>query len=195
MTYTCRRCNNELGSRIEAALLDWYDDAIRAVWVGGEGIPGMRRTSRLLRRVAEDGACYLIFEGAMDPGAAHVLAHNAEFEMRLHPPSGDVVRLAALKSAYLGACLLLRHIPDTPRAMAIRDELVEARDAPRKGHLPIGPVAKSTKAFKTGMRPLGTSVALVEWQQAFGGSGTHIVLAGTVTTAWPLEEHLVADII
>jgi len=67
MTLTCQRCNNGLGSRLEAHLLDWYDNAIRASY-SKEGIPGRRRGPRLLHRELPTGEFVLFPDvGKTDP--------------------------------------------------------------------------------------------------------------------------------
>lgn len=58
--------------------------------------------------------------------------------MSFQRPDPHRYRLAALKSAYLGACLLLGEIPESPDADEIRTEILAARD--------LGPGSDPTSA-------------------------------------------------
>jgi hypothetical protein len=58
MTTTCTRCNNELGSRLEAPLLDWWEDAVGSVSLSHDEVPGARRAARVLLRQKDTGEPY-----------------------------------------------------------------------------------------------------------------------------------------
>ena len=56
MTCTCQPCNKGLGSRVEADLADWHDGALTMPRFSADGVPGRRRSSRLLCRSTPEGS-------------------------------------------------------------------------------------------------------------------------------------------
>jgi hypothetical protein len=116
-------------------LKHWFDDAIFDVRFSGGDVPGVRKPPRLLLRSTDDGRVGMIFdEGRTDPTFGAMLASGtAEIQYRI--PNPRVWRVAALKHAYLGACLSLGEIPNTEHAAYVRGVLIAARDGD-KGGLP-----------------------------------------------------------
>ena len=53
-TVTCASCNNRLGSFVEPELRDWFDDALKQVWLCGAAVQGRRRISCVLVRAVGD---------------------------------------------------------------------------------------------------------------------------------------------
>jgi hypothetical protein len=141
MTRTCTRCNNDLG-RVEAELTDWRDNAFRHTTATADGIVGARKLPRLLHRRTADGKFALIIDGPMHPDAEPMLK-GPEFALQFVPPNPRLYKLAALKHAYLAACLDLRAIPQTLCADVIRRDLLAARDAPSRREIPPSEYALS----------------------------------------------------
>ncbi len=146
MTTTCARCNNELGSRLEASLIDWWQDAVGLVSLSHDDVRGARRAARVLLRQKETGEPVLLLR-PVDPAIRNRFGAGTQFSMSFTEPDRARYRLAALKSAYLTACLPLCSIPETPQAVPIRAELLAARDAPRKHR--VRPV-RSAKVCRSG---------------------------------------------
>ncbi|MBO3752157.1 hypothetical protein J5X84_39365 [Streptosporangiaceae bacterium NEAU-GS5] len=188
MTRTCDPCNKDLGSRLEAALVDWYDMAFVRVTFEGEGVRGRRRSARLLYRETPDGKFGLIPDtGKSDPAIEDIL-HGDEFAMTHTPLDKTIVQLAALKSAYLAACLHLGRVPETPSAKQIRADLLAARDAPKGSH-PTSTAAAQVKLWRTYADPNGPVLALLENSDATEFADRHLIsLAGTVIVSWPFPE-------
>jgi hypothetical protein len=76
MTMTCPRCNSGLGSRIEAELHDWFDQALIDVSFNHEAVQGRRRGPRLLYREGSNGFC-LIAEADVVPEIRQILNADA----------------------------------------------------------------------------------------------------------------------
>lgn len=186
MTRTCTRCNNDLG-RVEAELTDWRDDAFRHTTTTSDAIVGARKLPRLLRRQTADGKFALIIDGPMHPDAEPMLK-GPEFALQFTPPNPRLYKLAALKHAYLAACLDLRAIPQTLRADLIRGDLVAARDAPSRREIPASEYALSMPLMRTHEQPRGPLVALGYVQRPDGLAEWWLSLAGTLAVPWPLPD-------
>lgn len=190
MTTTCKRCNNGFGSRVEKSLADLYFRSVD-VRVSSHLLPGNRKMPQFLLRETEDGVpVFLQGRGKADAelGAIfhEVMQSGAEFKFSL--PDPRAVRIAALKSAYLGACLAIREVPMEGAAAEIRAELLAARDAPRRAQLPLGPRGAELMFALTGMDPIDQPVTIVDWVAPKGGTITHMLLGGAISVGWPLEE-------
>jgi hypothetical protein len=186
MTRTCTRCNNDLG-RVEAELTDWRDNAFRHTTATADGIVGARKLPRLLHRQTADGKFALIIDGPMHPDAEPMLK-GPEFALQFVPPNPRLYKLAALKHAYLAACLDLRAIPQTLCADVIRRELLAARDAPSRREIPPSEYALSMPLMRTHEQPRGPSVALGYVERPDGLAEWWIALAGTIAVPWPLPD-------
>ncbi len=183
-TLTCLRCNNEFGSRLENDLQDWFDDATR-VRFSSASTHGERRAPRMLIRRNQDGApVFLLDVGKVDP-EIDAMFESGEFTITHTFPSEQRVRLALLKSAYLAACCLMRAIPATPRAIAIRELLMKARDAPRRDPLPQSPILDELR-FHRSFGEGSPEIAIVAWPED-DEITIGVSLARTVLVSWPLE--------
>ena len=186
MTRTCTRCNNDLG-RVEAELTDWRDNAFPHTTATSDAIVGTRKLPRLLHRQTTDGKFALIIDGPMHPDAEPMLKES-EFALLFLPPNPRFYKLAALKHAYLAACLDLRDIPRTPSADVIRRDLLAARDAPSRRETPASEYALSMPLMRTLEQPRGPSLALGYVQRPDGLAEWWISLAGTIAVPWPLPD-------
>jgi len=185
MTTTCYRCNNDLGSRVEAPLLDWFEDAAH-VSFRGESAPGFRRAPRLLVRETDAGIPGLVFgAGRGDPEVADIL-RSGLFEMLEKPLDKVAVRLAALKSAYLAACLLFEGIPVSAKAEEARALLVAARDSTVRSELPRGRMLDELKIGRS-FAPANGRIELVVPTGSDDLVDLTVSLMGTLSVSWPLE--------
>jgi hypothetical protein len=186
MTRTCSRCNNDLG-RIEAELIDWRDNAYRHTTATSDAIVGARKLPRLLHRQTPDGKFVLIVDGPIHPDAEPMLK-GLDFALQFVPPNPRLYKLAALKHAFLAACLELRAIPQTPCADLIRGELLAARDAPSRKEIPGSDYALSMPLMRTHEHPCEPSVMLGHVRRPDGLAEWWISLAGTIAVPWPLPD-------
>jgi len=185
MTTTCKRCNNQFGAVAEADLVDWYEDALQRVAFSHDEVQGARKTSRLLLRSTPDGKFVLLPEGAVDPQIADKFQGGANFNLHYSPPDIRRVRIAALKSAYLAACLVTGEILTTPEADQVRAELLAARDQRRRDTPLLGPAAQAIRLARTHGPALPGQIALVHAQPS-DDSDPHfaVSLAGTLLVSW-----------
>lgn len=193
MTFTCATCNNRFGSRVERDLQDYYDRALVNVRVQVSSLPGERRAPRLLLRSLTDGTPVLLFDaGRFDSDLAEAMSRigTSEFKLTHGLPDPAAIKIAALKHAYLGSCLAMRQVVDTPRSRAVRAELIAARDTPRDQPLVLGPIAQNLAVRITGMDPMDQSILIVDWLGPNDAVLTDVLLAGTVAVSWPLEPEL-----
>jgi hypothetical protein len=192
MTLTCQRCNNMLGTRVEAELQHWFDDAMVNVrFHNQDEVPGMRRVPPLYFRKATDGDEFAIFvDGPLTPEVQQMFA-SGTFNMNYRLPDERRYKLALLKHAYLAACLLLRRVPDTPDARAIRADLIAGRDTPKRSRPPRSKAADRLTVYRSGAGKQGPPLALVAQQhpEADDTNPTVLIsLAGVLFVTWPLED-------
>jgi len=192
MTSTCHRCNSQLGSVLESALVDWWEDAFGSVSFSHDDVAGRRRASRILIRQKDTGEPALVLHRGIDPAINSMLASGGRVEMRCSPPDEHRCRLAALKGAYLAACLLLRSIPETPEAKAVRAELTAVRDLPRKRCPKISELCAGLKIRKSQGPAVPGEIALVQVRPSDGRAPEIAVcLARTLLVTWPVGGYLV----
>lgn len=191
MTNTCKPCNNGLGSRVEDELKHWFDGAIYDVKFSGGDVPGVRRAPRMLLRTSPDGEVAMIEDkGKRDPKIGAMLASGTS-QIHYRIPNPRVWRVAALKHAYLAACLALGEIPNTDHAAALRGVLVMTRDSKRGQLPPENTLAKTIRIAQSNQPAQGPTVLLV----ALVDSENEIVdyglsFAGTLFVSWPLDAEL-----
>ena len=191
MTYTCKPCNNGLGSRVEDELKHWFDGAIFDVKFSGGDVPGVRRAPRVLLRTSPDGEVAMIEDkGKRDPEIGAMLASGtARIHYRI--PNPRVWRVAALKHAYLAACLALGEIPNTDHAAVLRGVLVMTRDSKRGELPPENNLAKTIRIAQSNQPAQGPTVllvALVDAEDEIVDYG--LSFAGTLFVSWPLDAEL-----
>ncbi|MFD4613393.1 HNH endonuclease [Streptomyces sp. NPDC058440] len=194
MTSTCQRCNNRFGSVLERALVDWWEDAVGSVSFSHENVRGARKTSRVLMRQKDSGEFVLFLDGGpVDPEIMQSMLAQPSFAMTYSPPDIRRYRLAALKSAYLGACLLTKSIPETPEAIAIRAELMEVRDLPRRTRPKASALCDRLSITKSqGPAVLG-EIALVKTNPPDGAAPEFAIsLSRTLMVSWPIGGYLVS---
>lgn len=192
MTLTCAPCNNGFGSHLEAVLLDWGEDAYSLVRLEHDNVQGPRRVARVLLRQTPAGRP-VVLAHRPDPAFSDALAPATNFTMHIRPPERVRWRLGAIKSAFLGACLLLHEIPQSPEADAIRADLLAARDAPRSATLAESDHCASLTVHRTQGPAVPGEIALVQIQPEERGTPQICVsLARTLIVSWPLGGHFVA---
>jgi hypothetical protein len=98
------------------------------------------------------------------------------------------VKVAALKHAYLAACVALRQIPEGTRADEIRQLLVATRDIDRDAKLPSSQIIEDTVISLAHTPPRGPSLALMA-RERDGAPELWISLAGVVGVQWPLPDY------
>lgn len=185
MTYTCLPCNNKFGSLVEVDLVNWYEDAFTKVRLGHEDVRGARSSRRALLRETSDGVPFLYFEDGIDSDIHEHIRPGAAIEVSYDEHDMARVKLAVLKSAYLGACVLMKQILVGPEADQVRRELMAVRDLRRKDRLPPpGPAARSI-VFARSDEPTDDKVLLV---LVAPGNGLEpyfaVSLRGAVVTSW-----------
>jgi hypothetical protein len=123
MTTTCAECNNDLGSKVEPELQAWFDQMLVDVAFLHDDVPGRRKVRPIYYRKGPDGFA-LIADGEMGTDVQRMFEMGT-FSMEFREPDPVRYRLAALKHAYLAACLYLGYVPDFPEAR--RDQARTAR--------------------------------------------------------------------
>jgi hypothetical protein len=189
MTRTCCNCNNKLGARVEDELAAWYDGAYGHVRFANEssGVLGRRKVWPLLLRQTTNGEPMLIL-GKVSPEVRQMMRPGSNVEADMTPPEPHRYRLAALKQAYLAACLLLGCIPDTPSAEQIRTDLLAARDAPSNAAVPTSAIARNLPLARAYTRHAAPPLALCRYSSASENGALGLLLAGAVLVGWPLAD-------
>jgi hypothetical protein len=188
-TSTCQRCNNLLGTRVEADLTDWCFNTWRNVRVDNPEVLGKRRIPALHYRQDETGKFALVATGPVEPAVSDMLAAGL-IRLEVRPPQPRRYRLAALKHSYLAACLQLGEIPNTAEAHRIRSDLVAARDATAFELLPDSAAAAALGLGRSFKPPNGPPLALLAMPASEPGGRPEpwISLAGTMAVQWPFTE-------
>lgn len=186
MTSTCQPCNSGLGSRLEASLLDWYQDALTNVRITCESIPGAMRESRVYLRESETGARVFLFPRNIHSRTRDMLETGA-FNLSGDPPPRHVVKLALLKNAFLTACLWRRtvHFEGT-QAGDIRAHLIAARDSQHR-NVPSSAIAERLDVLRATVDqsiPLGLAVLDIPDEEL----AVRIVLGRSVYVSWPFDD-------
>ena len=182
-----RDSNNRLGSRTEAALQDWYDDAIQAHFTS-DASPEPFGHDRILMLKTESGEVVMLMDNS-SPGGPSPLDRLRDPNVQIHykVPRPAEFKTGLLKSAYLAACLHFGGVVHTPSLMSARDELLRARDAKSRRAVRLGPIAEALKAHRTGVAASGQSLALLRSDHE--GESTYLIsLAGTILIEWPFPD-------
>jgi hypothetical protein len=197
LTRTCLECNGGLGRALEGSLTSWVSESWRNVKVTAEGVRGARSMPRIDLRWTGDGEFALLVTGKIDPEIDAAMRRGAiELSMTIPLPDMTRVRLAALKHAYLAACLALGKIPAGPTADLMRGVLTFVRDFDGREKLPANVVkyAEQVELARTYLPPSTTPVVVMV-RDPVPDSGlveAWICLAGVLMVRWPLPEYALA---
>ena len=119
MTKTCERCNNDLRSKVELDLENWFDHALTTVGMDHDGeVPGKRHLPTIYNRKARDSDKFLLFPAGGFTDGVEPDGHLRGVPAPLPRARPRRWGLAVLKHAYPAACLYLRSVPDTAEARA-----------------------------------------------------------------------------
>jgi hypothetical protein len=128
-------------------------------------------------------------KGKVDPAIREML-RPGEFHVECAFWSARLYRIAALKHAYLAACLHLGFVPGTPSAHRIRSDLLRAREALSRADVPSSDPAARLEMHRSYAAPQGPPLGLVqnvnEEGEAYGD--VMISLAGVVLVSWPFDD-------
>lgn len=81
----------------------------------------------------------------------------------------------------------LRRVAHTATVMAVRGELLAARDAKSRRQVKLGPIAEGLRVHRTGQPAGGPPLALLK--SDYEGKTTYLVsLSGTVLVEWPFTD-------
>jgi len=154
MTWTCNRCNNHFGSRVEVDLLDWYEGPL-TTWFASETVRGKRKTGRLLVRWTENGEYVLLPAGKSDEIYAEILAAG-NVEMEYDTPEHERWSIALLKCVYLALCIKFGVI-EGEWADQVRADLLAARDARSRADVPASEIGRRLHVLRGfGPKPLSS---------------------------------------
>ena len=186
ITMTCENCNNEFGSKYEPHLRNWYENAIGKVRLSGKTVPGRRSVGEYLLRENASGGFVLFQHGKHDPAVSQILGEQ-EFEMSYEIVDATRSHIAAVKTAYLAGCVALHAIPRTPRADALRAELLVARDVPRDQKAELGDVARSIKVARSAHEPSPGEIILMAASDELTESAMVISFNRVFAVDWPFD--------
>jgi hypothetical protein len=187
MTWTCNRCNNDFGSRVEVDLLDWYEGAL-TTWFASETVRGKRKTGRLLVRWTENGEYVLLPAGKSDEIYAEILAAG-NVEMEYHSPEHKRWSIALLKCVYLALCIKFGVI-EGEWADQVRADLLAARDAPSRADVPASEIARRLHVLRGfGPEPMTPHPVVTSITHGPDGPLEGVLLAGRLFVSWsPVED-------
>jgi len=186
MTMTCEPCNNLLGSRVERELEDWFDHVLVGLRFAHDDVPGPRTAPRVFFREGRDGSVILLD----DPGPVIMeMIRSGTFWLNFRRPDPGRFKIAALKHAYLAACLYLGYVPDSPDADEIRADLIAALNTPRRLPPPRSQHAERLALYRSEQPPLGPPLAIVATRPEDPDEQPQylISLAGTLYVSWPFS--------
>lgn len=183
MTRTCDPCNHGLGSRVEADLVDWFDEALTIPSFSGGGVPGKRQSSRLLVRWTPAGELVLLPDRQSDPAIAEILA-SGEADLEASRPDRNRYSIALLKSLYLAVCIK-SGVPEGEHADRVRATLIAARDARSKDDVPTSPIALELTVLRHYGPPLSNDPVVIAAVQTQDGLLVGILFAGRVFVSAP----------
>ncbi|WP_166792702.1 HNH endonuclease [Cryobacterium algoricola] len=186
MTRTCEPCNSKFGSLYEPHLQTWYNGSTGHIRISSGDVLGRRHGGEYLVRETVDGKPVLFSTGYVDPSFQQMLL-KGKFEIT-YPLFDDVAfRLAAIKTAYLAACLFLKMVPRTDNADALRAELVAARDHPGDGVFALSPFLESIRVRRTAANPVPGEIAFVQMLHADDSITYAISFNRVFSVDWPLD--------
>lgn len=188
-TFTCKRCNNGLGSNIEVDLQHWFDHTSVGTTIEHDGpVPGYRHLPPLRYTVASDGRFGILMDGNLTDDAIRII-ESGGWSLRYRLPDERRYLLALLKHAYLAACLFLRCVPDTASVRSVRRDLLRARDGVRKDPLAISETARSLRVYRGARSNAGAPLALVAHVPRDGSDPeVYLSIAGAFAVSWPFDD-------
>jgi hypothetical protein len=182
MTWTCKPCNNDFGSRVEADLLDWYEGAL-TTWFASETVLGKRRTGRMLVRWTENGEYVLLPVGKSDEIYADILAAG-NVKMEFDTPAHKRWSIALLKCVYLALCIKFGVIQG-PWADQVRADLLAARDARRRVDVPPSEIAQRLHVLRAfGPESITSCPVVTGIIHGPDGPLEGVLLAGRLFVSW-----------
>jgi hypothetical protein len=133
---------------VEAELAAWYYDEICDVSFANNrsGLKGFRGIGDAYLLQASDGSPVIQVIGRKGSRLADVkalLGTEGTAAMKGRRPDPDKWHLAALKQAYLAACVSLQQIPSTEEADAIRAALIAVRNSSNRHSVPKSQLANN----------------------------------------------------
>ncbi|MFG1861922.1 HNH endonuclease [Microbispora bryophytorum] len=184
MTLTCARCNNSLGSYVEADLADWYENVFSVTRFSAPGIQGYRNTGPMPLRWTPEGEFVLLLSGRKIDPAVDDMLRGGEVELHVTPPNENRYRLGLLKQSYLAACLQFGFL-ESEAGDLVRRELLAARDAVSRRDVPISPLAWGLTVYRHHETRRLTSAPLVRaLAHSEEESIEGVLLAGRVFVSW-----------
>jgi HNH endonuclease len=193
MTQTCGACNHGLGSKVEADLVDWHDDAVTLPAFSGDAVSGPRRASRIVCRATPDGEFVLLMDGGTDPAVRELLL-SGKVDLTAYQPDLNRVRLGLLKQSFLAACLM-QGVVEGPEADAVRGDLIAARDAPSRRQVPRSDLALGLTVLRSDDGPrLNRPVVYCIAEMEDGAEVHGVTLAGTTFVSWSWEPGIEAAV-
>jgi len=188
MTVTCVRCNNVLGSRLEGHLLDWFDRAI-TLRVSADHIQGKRRAGRYLHREAEDGRFILLDESGRRDPALGTMAQSGKITIHYQQPTMRLIRLAAMKHAYLAACLWIGGIPGSDDADQIRRALADVRDQGNGKKVVVPDCVPADRLLVARTESSVLPPGRLALMRSTGTRWSYLIsLAGSLVVSWPFSD-------
>ena len=187
MTWTCKRCNNNFGSKVEVDLLDWHEGAV-TTWFASETVRGKRKTGRLLVRRTDNDEFVLLPAGKSDEIYAEILAAG-DVEMQYDTPEHKRWSIALLKCVYLALCIKFDVIQG-PWADQVRADLLAARDAPSRADVPASEIARRLHVLRGfGPEPMTSAPVVTAIMHGPEGPLEGVLLAGRLFVSWsPVSE-------
>jgi hypothetical protein len=140
-------------------------------------------------RDAQDPQKVALFpEGDLAPEIEEMFKAGS-FWLHFCEPDPRRFKLAALKHAYLAACLYLGYVPNFTEADQIRADLLAARDTPRRLPPPPSTYAERLSLYRSERPPQGPPLAImVTRPNDLEENPEYLIsLAGTLLVSWPFS--------
>jgi hypothetical protein len=182
VTRTCGLCNHRLGSNVEKDVKEWFDVAITLPRFSSSTVRGARGAGRLLLRRTAACENLLLVDGHVDPDIIGML-RSGDLAVAGLLPDENRWRLALLKCAYLGYCMV-DGVPTGRIADRVRAQLIAARDADGPSSVPFSDLAMGLLVSRQSepaadIPPLVYAVAREPKRDLPG-----VLLAGCIFVAW-----------
>lgn len=198
LTKTCKDCNNWFGTNVEDELLAWYFDELRFSSFSneGSGLIGPRKLGDTYLRVTENDEVIIHIVPRGDSGgeesSAILGAADTSLNMQFRDYDARKWKAAALKQAYLAACVCLKEIPGSEIAKAIRKDLVAIRDWRKGTPFPESQIANELPVSRS-HEPAKDDLPVFALAQTEDGAPAFVLARGGLLVPWPFgpgEWHL-----